>query len=259
MASKNLTVGKGEVWFAPYLPGTMTPTGYRLIGNCPEFSMTVEGEDLDHFSSMRGIKEKDGNAQLSRSATGNLNTDDISPENLAIFLMGAQVQLTQASATAVLETFLAVIPGLSYQLGESPTNPSGVREVASVVVKNDATPTPVTYTVGTDYTVDTVLGMVTPVAGGAIVAGTNLKITYNITASTRTRIASGEVQVEGAMKFIAYNGVGSNLDWFFPRMKMKANGDLNLITEEWMSIPFSVEALKKNDLALVYCDGRAIV
>lgn len=259
MASKNLTVGKGEVWFAPFIPGTMNTNGYRLLGNCPEFSLTVEGEDLDHFSSMRGVKEKDGNAQLSRSATGQLNTDDISPENLTIFLMGAQVKLTQASATAVLETFLAVTPGLSYQLGESPTNPSGVREVANVVVKNDATPTPVTYTVDVDYAVDMTLGMVTPLAGGAIASGTNLKITYDITASTRTRISSGEVQVEGAMKFIAYNGVGANLDWFFPRIKMKANGDLNLITEEWMSIPFSVEALKKNDLSLVYCDGRAIV
>jgi hypothetical protein len=42
-------------------------------------------------------------------------------------------------------------------------------------------------------------------------------------------------------------------------VKIRSNGDVSLITDEWMSLPFTIEALVLGDLKLLYADGRAIV
>ena len=43
--TQDYVLGKGEVWFAPFVPGTQTPRGYRWIGNTTEFNMTFESEN----------------------------------------------------------------------------------------------------------------------------------------------------------------------------------------------------------------------
>lgn len=257
--ANNLTLGRGELWFAKYKPGTRDPEGERYIGNSPEFNATIESETLDHFDSDHGINEKDESITTQTNRTGSLITDNVSPENIALFFLGSSSALTIAAASVADEAINGVIPGLTYQLGMTETNPSGARLVDAdkpFTVTDDAATDPVTFAAGTDYKINHDLGRLEIVAGGAITAGTNLRVTYDTKTGTRDRIISGSEAVSGALRYIAYNPVGSNFDWYMPYVKLSPNGDYNLKGEEWQQIPFSIEILKKAPLEAIYIDGR---
>src|SRR5688572_17811530 len=78
----NYVVGKGNVYF--------TPEGgsRRHLGNCPAFNVEPELEELEHFSSMEGVRTKDLTVVLSKSATITLTLEEFSQENVALALMG---------------------------------------------------------------------------------------------------------------------------------------------------------------------------
>lgn len=257
--AKNLTLGRGELWFAQYLAGTQTPKGERYLGNSPEFNATIESENLDHFDSDHGINEKDESIPLSTNRTGSFITDNIDPANVALFFFGEQVTFTVAGGAVAGELVNGVEPGLTYQLGMTPTNPTGARMLSGTTapVITDADTPATTYVAGTDYTVDLALGRVTIVEGGAIDEGTNLSVAYTTLASSRTRIISGSTPIVGALRYIAFNPAGQQLDWYMPYVKISPNGDYALKGDEWQQIPFNIEILKKVGYEALYIDGRA--
>lgn len=255
MGSRNLALGKGEVYFAQFKPGTQIPGGERFLGNCPEFTMNREAEKLEHFSSTRGMRLKDDEDTIGVTNTSTISCDDVSPANMALWMLGEALTLTTAPATAQTDTFEDVEPGLSYQLGVTDTSPTGARKVTNVVVNKAATP----LVLGTDYDVDPVLGRITLLEGGAVVKGDDLDVDFDIEASTRQQIISSSASAEGALRFISYNPKGQKIDYFMPWVKISPNGDIALITEEYMTIPLNVEALIKGDLEAIYADGRPVV
>lgn len=256
--ANNLTLGRGELWFARFKPGTRDPEGERYIGNSPEFSATIESETLDHFDSDHGINEKDESITTQTNRSGALVTDNIDPDNVALFFLGETNAFTVAAATVTDEAINGVIPGLTYQLGMSETNPTGARTIdpAKAFKVTDDAGTPNEFTEGTDYKINRDLGRLEIVSGGGINAGTNLKVSYDTKTTTRDRIISGSEAVAGALRYIAHNPVGKNFDWYMPYVKLSPNGDYNLKGEEWQQIPFSVEILKKSPLEAIYIDGR---
>jgi len=248
----NQTLGRGEIHFSLFKTGTQTPSGFRYLGNTPEFNVTLENETLDHFSSDRGIREKDKSIVLETTATGSLTCDDIQLDNLALFFFGSTSTLVQTSATAATETFTDVIAGHSYQLGIGDSNPTGVRSVSNVVVEVASTP----MTVTTDYTVDAELGIITIVDGGGIVTGDDVEVTYDRAAKSREQVISGTSQVEGALRFISYNPEGDKMDYYLPYVKLAPNGDFALKSDEWQQLPLTVEILKGTSRERIYIDGR---
>ncbi len=252
--SDNLTLGRGELWFAPYKTGTTTPRGERYIGNTPELNLTIENEMLDHFNSDHGVNEKDDSIVLSTNRTGSFTTDNIHPENIALFFLGSAQLVTTSAATAAVSTLEDVEGGLTYQLGTTNAAPAGARNVSNVVVKYGPTYTN-TATKDTHYTEDLALGRVTVIAGSAL-AGEDMQVTFDIAASTHQQVISGATAVEGALRFISYNPKGERIDYFMPQASISANGDYALKGDEWQSIPFNIEVKKKGSLAAIYADGR---
>lgn len=240
MATKNYTVGRGELHFAQFLPNTQTPGPYRYLGNSPEFSLTLESTKLDHFGSDRGIREKDASITIEVNRTGSMVLDEIHIDNLAMFFFGSAERIVQAGATIAAEQLNDVVVGRGYQLGQSDSNPIGAKMIAYpgtgptlFSVKDDATPTPVTFTAGTDYVFDNARGLLTVLEGGAIVDGDNLRVAYTTLAAAFDRVVSGAEAVSGAMKFITFNPVGDQFDYTFPFVSISPNGDFNLKGEEW--------------------------
>lgn len=259
--SNNYTLGRGKLFFARFAPGTRIPLGERYIGNTPEFNLTIENEELEHFSSDGGIREKDDSIALEVTRSGSLTTDNIVPENVALFFFGTQTTLVDAGGPVSNESIENVEQGYYYQLGQSATRPSGARGIAA-----DSTTTPITvvdaatgatvFAETTDYTVDLTTGRLYIVPGGNIANGTDLVVGYTIRASTRPRVISGSTPVEGALRYIADNPKGDNLDYYFPYVQIAPNGDYALKAEEWQAIPFSIEVLKLADREAIYLDGR---
>ncbi|PZR90339.1 MAG: hypothetical protein DI537_19175 [Stutzerimonas stutzeri] len=261
--SRNYTVGRGEVHFAQFLPGTQTPGPYRYLGNTPEFNLTLESTKLDHYGSDRGIREKDASITIEVARSGTLVCDEIKIENVALFFFGAAERITQAGAAVVDEQINNVVLGHSYQLGQTDSNPIGAKMVAFpgtgptlFAVKDTATPTAATFVAGTDYVFDAERGWLTILDGGSIEDGDDLRVSYTTLAAAYDRVRSGANAVEGAMKFITFNPVGKQFDYSFPFVTISPNGDFALKGEEWQQIPFSLEILRKGSLEGVYVNGQ---
>lgn len=265
--TNNYTLGRGEIYFARRDPTTGNMGGERYLGNTPAANLTAEEEKLEHFSSDRGIRIKDKTVTLQVNYTGTLEVDNIDYENVALFFLGESEDLTFTQATVTDEqvgiTGVGVEKGMFYQLGMTTGNPSGAK---GIIYPGETTTTFVlekgaaTLVHGTDYVLNAELGRIEILEGSATVEnGDVLTCTYTIAASTRKRVISGSTAVTGALRYIAYNPEGEQIDYFMPSVTLSPNGDFALKSDEWQVIPFNIDVVKRDaDTAAIYGDGRAL-
>lgn len=259
--SKNYVLGKGQVFFDRFangvsVTGATVGEGERYFGNAPSFSTSSSAENLDHFSSEGGLKTKDSSVQLSLNRTGKMTCDNINAENIALFFQGSTSTMTQASATGVVHTVTAAKKGRFYQLGASASLPTGHRKVSNVVVKKGAGFTTTVVATG-NYEVDTDLGRIYIESNAANIADEDIQITYDVAATTYEHILSANNAIYGAIRFVANNPQGTNRDYYFPYVKLAPDGDYSLIGDDWQSIGFTFEILKKaSNIESAYIDGR---
>lgn len=254
MGTEHLTIGKGFVYFAPFLPGTQKHEGYRFVGNCPSFSLNHTSETLDHYKSTCGIRQLDKQVILETLMEANIECDEVLPDTLAYFFLTEATSTTVASAADQAYSIEAARFGRTYQIGETDSTPMGVTNLTSVSIT-----TPAGLVEGTDYELDLDKGLITFLEGGTFVDNTQVDLTFSADAMTKDRIISASTQIEGALKFVSCNASGPDYTYTFPYAKMNPSGDLNLITDEWMTVPLNLRILQKNDLALAYVDGRPLV
>lgn len=252
---KNYTLGRGRLYFDKYAPGTKNLTGQRYIGNTPEINLTSDSESLEHFDSDEGVRQKDASVLLSLNRTGSFITDHIHPANLALFFLGQESVVTVAPVTAAVYNIADVKLGHRYQVGANSSAPAGVRNLSTVIVKVGA----VTKTLNTDYSLDAASGGVVPLAGGTILEGDDIEVTYDLAATSYNRVVTAAAaEIEGALLFISNNPEGEQFDYFWPDVLLKPDGDLALKGDEWQQIGFAFDALKKDDITeVVYITGRA--
>lgn len=81
----NYYIGKGRLYVAP---AGVSPLAWRAVGNAPLIETSPEFETLPHFSSMEGTKKKDKEVVISKSATLKITLEEMTPDNLALALMG---------------------------------------------------------------------------------------------------------------------------------------------------------------------------
>lgn len=255
MGTEAYKLGRGEVHFSRFKPGTQIGEGFRYLGNSPEWGITIESENLDHFNSDRGIRQKDKTIPLEVTRTGALVLDEITLPNIGLYLFSANSDNTvsQTGATVTGYAIADVIPGRTYQLGETATDVVGDLKISTTgfVVESGAT----TFTAMDDYIVDFQRGLLTIVEGGAIVAGTDITVDYTTQSATYELLVSGDEKIEGAMKYIEYNPAGENFVWNFPYVSVSPNGELAFKGDEWQQLPLNVEILKKNTVSAIYVNG----
>lgn len=251
---KDYVVGKGRVYFDIFADGTKTPTGERYLGNTPEFNISQDQSTLDHYDSDSGLNVKDESVVTEQNMTGSLITDNISPENIALWFGAELADTVITSQTAVVYNAVDVKRGHYIQIGVSEALPTGHRNVAAVVVKVGST----TVTPLNNYEVDLERGRIYIEPDSAAIAdGADLEITFNVTAGTRQIAVGKGTTVAGALRFISDNPIGSQKDYFFPYVKLAPNGDFALKGDEWQQIPFAFEALKKDaNTERVYIEAR---
>ncbi|MBW7896524.1 MAG: hypothetical protein H3C27_15560 [Opitutaceae bacterium] len=251
-------IPRGRVYFDPF-DANDARTGERHLGNCPAFAVAAESEKADHYSSETGLREKDDSTLIEINRTAKMTVDNMTAANVALFLAGSEETVSQTADAVVAEEIDGVVQGRFYQLGQSTSQPAGWRNVSAVVVKDDATPTPTTFTVGDDYEVDAALGRIRIVVGGAITSGTNLRIDYSKPATTWGRIKTGSSgELRGALRIVADNAKGDNRDWYCPLVTLTPDGEIPVIAEgtDYSTMGFSVDILKPANAEAIYIDGR---
>lgn len=251
-AYKDYTLGKGEVYFD-------NGDGERYIGNTTVFNVTIESETLDHFDSDHGIRTKDDSVVLEVNRTGSITTDNISIENVSLFLMADMVTITQTATPVVGESLGAVKQGRFYQLGKTTANPQGVRGVTAVTVSIDPDGADTTAVLDTDYTLDADLGRIYIVEGGGISDDVELAVDYTPVANSRTRVVTNNnASLEGSLRFVSFNPKGTQRDWYMPQVTLRPEGDFALKGDDWITMNFAVEIGAPQNQSAIYVDGRPL-
>lgn len=256
----NYVLGRGRLYFAPFQTGTQTPSHMRYIGNTSEINISISSDILAHYSSESGVREKNDSVTVQTDRTGSFVTDNVDADNLALFFFGSVGSVTQSAGSVsneVVGPAAGVIKGGFYQLGYSATNQTGVRNISAVTITgNGGTPV---YVNNTDYVIDLATGMLEIPPTSAIPNNTPLRANYTRSVGTREQVLSGNVSIEGALKFVADNPKGTNRDMYIPWSRITANGDFAIKAEsDWQNLPFNIDIMTPTGLASLYIDGRQV-
>lgn len=270
--TQKYTLGRGEVFFNKFKPGTNIGEGERYLGNTPEYSLTNEVETLDHFNADRGLREKDESVLLEISSSGSMNCDNISGENVALFFLGNLLTKSSTSVTAQKEVFTSWKRGLTLQLGTTDATPTGVRKVSNVKVGKAAKAATLNLTgdisaipgvtivdAAGNYEVDLDLGRLYLEPTSTEINGDiKLVVQFDVAAQSREMVISSNDVVQGSLRFVSHNAKGENKDYFFPKVTLSPDGDYNLKGDDWQSMGFTFDALKLQGRERVYIDIRAV-
>lgn len=160
--------------------------------------------------------------------------DFATPANMT--LSGA----TLAGGTSTTETIGDVERGRWYQLGKTDALPQGVRRIGSVTI---------TGVDPASFTVDAAAGRIyiKPEAED-IVDGDDLEVKFGVEAGVDDIVIARSDIIEGEMQFVANNAAGLNSDYFWPYVKLSPDGDFSLKGDEWQSMTFNFEILKRDAL-----------
>jgi len=65
---KDYLLGRGSLYFSDNLDASGQPKDFRHLGNAAAFTVTIESEDFEHFSTLKGLKTVDRSIVLSQAA-----------------------------------------------------------------------------------------------------------------------------------------------------------------------------------------------
>lgn len=253
---KDYVIGKGRLYFDPFVVGTTRGSGEMYFGNTPELTTTADAETLDHYDADQGLNVKDESITVENNLSGAFVTDNISPDNVALFFSGSAAPVVQTAQTNKTETILAAQRNRSYQLGVTDLTPTGARHVHTVTIERNGEPL---ANLAQNVEIDLEKGRIYIEADAPdILANDSLVVKYDVQASNRTVIIGRGDEIRGSLRFISNNPVGSNKDYYWPYVKLTPNGDYALKGSEWMQLGFSFEVLKLAGRERVYAETHAV-
>lgn len=257
-AKNQYTIPRGRAFFNPINTATDEYLGEMYLGNCPGFSISIETEKAEHYSSETGLREKDASVVLEVKRSGQLQCDNMSAQNVGLFLSGSTGAIEQTAET-VTDEEIVVIPGRYYQLGASAATPVGARMVSAVTVTSEDGLT--TYDAGDDYVIDADRGRLQILTGSAITAST-VKVSYTRAKAKWDGIRSGSSgELRGALRIVSDNATGDNRDFYLPLVTLAPSGELPVIADgtDFASMSFDADVLKPAGMEAIYVDGMATV
>ncbi len=261
--SNNYVVGKGKLYFQPFQIGLRIPivgAGFRYFGNTPTLETTRASTGLDHMDSDNGIKQIDDSIDIESKLTGKFSTDNVNGDNLGLWFGGVKFDTTQAAGgSALTEKLTGALPGNFYQIGVTKGDPTGLRGAAMGAVTMGAGAGTALVN-GVDYTYDSRTGMFGLIDGGAVTSlGSDVNLTYTTSAGFQQVVIENGQAIFGALKFIANNPKGANRDYFWPYVKLTADGSFALKGDTWQTMSFNFEAMALDSLTRrQYIDLQAV-
>ena len=174
-------LGSGDLYFRRTTNGVLG--GWKRFGNATKLEIKENVDEKQRISSQRLT---DGSAldtvNIKKPTTIELILDDINRDNLSLAFLGTNGSTVVAAGTSTSE------PQTIHTVGGAIK--TDFDKISNVVVKDvtDAT----TYVAGTDYNVlDSDMGLVDIVSGGAISDGDVLHVTYDYAARTSNTVDGG--------------------------------------------------------------------
>lgn len=135
--ANNYVIGRGKVYFDRFVLNTQDKTGERYLGNTPSLTMNSAYQNLDHYNSDEGLRQKDDSIQLQVDRNGVFTCDNISMDNVGMLFGTSAVTVAILADPGASETFLVALDRY-YQLGATDDLPDGVADVTNVVVTDNS-------------------------------------------------------------------------------------------------------------------------
>lgn len=243
----NIVLGAGYIYFDRF-DDNGNPTGERYLGQTPSLSISASSESLEHMTSDGPIAEVDASVVTSVTREGSLTIDDISIENLALFLAGDidYEDGGDADLTDVTQEFVTATRGLYYQLGEG-VGDFNIDDIDSV---KSGDSNPVTLTADDDYEFHAATGRLYLKPGGDAKDGEKLTVEYSRNERIRTIVTTSDrVILRGALRFEADNSHGENFNLYISECDMAPDGSLEFKSRsDWQQIEFSLRISGKVQL-----------
>lgn len=156
--------GQGKLLVATRSAGGV-PQGFVEVGNVPKLTIDITVDKFEHKESTTGNRLVDLTIIKQKTGKYSFTLDDLNMDNLALITYGSYA--TVAGGSAVNEVITA------YTSKKTPTLYPNISAVT--VTHSSGSPT---YTVSTDYTIDSTNGGITAVSGGAITNAQSIKVSY---------------------------------------------------------------------------------
>ena len=251
-------LGRGCL-FAAELDANGHPKGYRDLGNATEFNLTVESETLEHQSSRRGLRVTDKEVVTSQKVTATFALDELNFQNLAEFFSGETDAFNNAAAVAGVTPVggtgnLTVFEqgqhydlyGLVGGLPAADSHSNRIYDIGAVTIVPEGGGA--AFVLGTDYEIDATWGTIFIVPGGGMAGSVN-GVNYEVTIAANPSADPSVDEVKAltqtsrtvALKFISENPADNDrqAEVQLHQVNLKAEGDLNMIGEEFSTMNFT--------------------
>lgn len=230
-----VTIGGTDLTFSDDGLGPMEV----LIGGTLDATATNLANAINELSTALGVTASASSAVVTITSTApgtGGNAIALAKTGTNITVSGANL----AGGADVTETLSNVQRGRWYQLGVTDDLPQGVRGIGTVTITGVA---------AGSITVDAAAGRIYLKEDASdIVDGDDLEVEYGVVAGVDDIVIARSDTIEGEMTFIANNAAGSNDDYYWPYVKLSPDGDLSLKGDEWMTMTFNFEVLKRDEL-----------
>lgn len=227
-------LGKGAVLFNRFVDGTVAGPGLRFVGNVDELTIGTEDEVQDKYSSVERNSPLIASVPTRRTVELVATMTEFQSKNLALALMGSDVNTAQGSATGQAYQIVNAQKGYTYKI------PAFM--LSNVVVKVAAA----TKTLGTDYTIEVKTGLIYIVPAGTIANDDEVDITYDralITAGIDKVRGGISGKIEGELMFRSDNLNGPNYLLRAWKVSIQPEGETGLISEEFGSFQMRMRVL----------------
>jgi len=243
-SNAQLVVGRGELYFNRFAPGTKIGDGELYLGNTPGFALARDTEELARFTSYGGQRVEQSPLVLREMHTASIVTDNINMDNLSMWFSGDVETVNQADESAISET-IVVTKGRFYQLGMT-VRPDGVRYVRDDItfVRNGS---PVTLT--NNIFLDRESGRFQVLETSSIPNGSSLLVTFRWRPALTRVLTPTPNLVEGSLRFISKNVTGLAKDVFFPNVQITPEGEFDLKSDQWQQFSFRLSVKKHTPAA----------
>lgn len=238
-----LVLGRGEVYFDRFLPGTRRGEGERYLGNTSSFRIQREVERLKRATSYRGLRIDKEDAVIAESHTVNFVTDHVDAENLNLWFGSDPLKLVGLAVENVTEN-LVVKRGRFYQLGKTVAPIVGLTNLAYTTVHRNGMPVPM----GPNYRLDNARGRIEILSDAPDIPDyAALNINFQVPPSNQVMSEADAKSIHGALRFISWNispsGTHVQNDLYFPMVCIKPRGQVEMKSDEWQQWSFDAEAL----------------
>ena len=257
--TNNTLIGAGEC-FIDVLDEK--PRGERYLGDTSSSVLRVETEEITVVAGDGATPRALAQVVSNIARSFEVNLQDLSPENLALFVLGDDSEQKDKTPTGPqTRKDMKVKPGRWYQLGSSPSCPAGVGSVKDddfnvYSVKTGGTPytktdlTPGAVVVG-DYTLDKDAGRLYIEPSGSIAAGEVWVASTPVAQTLKTVVTSAHKQIKAAFRYVEDATQGRGNNYYAPVALIRPGGDLALKDRAAaQSLTLNIEVLQPADGAL---------